>query len=63
MYDNIQSEILKIAETETDDPKKFLSRYGGTSSAEFFAESFANMLSGEINVLGRAMKKYLKGVL
>ncbi len=40
-----------------------LSRYGQENSQEFFAECFANMESGKQNELGKAMKKYLKGVM
>ena len=40
-----------------------LSKYGYEKSQEFFAECFANMISGKPNELGNAMKEYLKGVM
>lgn len=69
--DRVQNEVLKIARglDPTIDPKNhntfypFLSGYGQTSSAEFFAECFANSQADMPNVLGRATKEYLKGAL
>lgn len=40
-----------------------LSKYGYEKSQEFFAECFANMISGKPNELGKAMEEYLKGVM
>lgn len=43
--------------------EKLLSKYGAKSSQEFFAECFANMVSGKSNDLGNAMKEFLEGEL
>lgn len=45
------------------DLNKNLSLYGKTKSQEFFAEYFANMVSGKPNELGKAIEEYLKGVM
>lgn len=63
--DQIAQEIYAIAQKNN---KNFilndnLSIYGRESSQEFFAECFANMVSGKPNELGKAMEEYLKGVM
>ena len=63
--DKVASDIYNIA---LANDKKFvlnanISRYGLDSSQEFFAECFANMVSGKPNALGKAMAEYLKGVM
>lgn len=63
VYNNIRNEIIDIASKNDFDILKELSSYGQYSPAEFFAECFANMESGKPNKLGKAMKKYLKGVM
>lgn len=40
-----------------------ISMYGSKDNKEFFAECFANMISGKPNELGKAMEEYLKGVM
>lgn len=63
--DNISQEIYNIALKNNKDFKldENLSKYGKESSQEFFAECFANMISGKPNELGKAMEEYLKGVM
>lgn len=39
---------------------KNISKYGSTTSQEFFAEFFASMESGKPNELDNAIKEYLK---
>jgi hypothetical protein len=62
-----KKEILDIAKTLDPDSdimqiySKYMSNYGLTSDAEFFAEAFANSQLGEPNVLGKAMAQWLKG--
>lgn len=62
---DIADDICKIA--LKNNPKidfdKNISLYGATKHQEFFAECFANMVSGKPNELGKAMKEYLKGVM
>lgn len=41
---------------------RFLSDYGRTNSAEFFAECFANLHCGKPNALGKAMEKFLEEI-
>lgn len=63
--DKIAQDIYGIALKNNKDFKlnDNLSKYGRQSSKEFFAECFANMESGKLNDLGKAMKEYLKGVM
>ena len=59
-------DIAKKSNSNIDFEKElpnYLSGYGYNKSQEFFAECFANMLSGKPNKLGLAMKKYLSEVL
>ena len=60
--DTIQDEILEIAKEKSTffNPMTYLSTYGNTNSFEFFAECFANMECGKSNILGEAMKEFLK---
>ena len=60
--DQFRREIIDIAK-ETDPDFKvadYISRYGQTNSAEFFAECFANSQCGEPNKLGDAMTEWLR---
>lgn len=63
--DKISQDIYGIAlkNNPNFDLNKNLSLYGKTKSQEFFAECFANMVSGKPNELGKAMEEYLKGVM
>lgn len=63
--DKISQDIYGIALKNNPkfDLNKNLSLYGKTKSQEFFAECFANMVSGKPNELGKAMEEYLKGVM
>lgn len=63
--DKISQDIYDIAlkNNPNFDLNKNLSLYGKTKSQEFFAECFANMVSGKPNELGKAMEEYLKGVM
>lgn len=63
--DKISQDIYDIAlkNNPNFDLNKNLSLYGRTKSQEFFAECFANMVSGKPNELGKAIEEYLKGVM
>ena len=63
--DKIAQDIYDIAlkNNKDFDLNANLSNYGKTNSKEFFAECFANMISGKPNELGKAMEQYLKGVM
>lgn len=63
--DKIAKDIYDIAlkQNKNFNLQNNLSKYGETKSQEFFAECFANMISGNKNELGKAMEIYLKGVL
>jgi len=65
VYDSIQDDIIDIAikNNSSFNLDEQLSLYGKTSSAEFFAECFANAYSGKPNELGKAIKIYLKEAL
>lgn len=60
-----QTEIIKIAQTKVKRTSQktimnqFMSEYGRSKPAEFFAESFANLHCGRPNVLGEAMGDFL----
>lgn len=59
---DIAQDIMKIAH-DLDPNFKLednISRYGKTSTYEFFAEVFANANCGKPNTLGKAMTEYLK---
>lgn len=62
---SFKKKILEHAKKETglktqkEIMEKYLSQYGRTNTAEFFAECFANLHSGEPNPLGRAIGKFL----
>ncbi len=64
MADKVRNDIIKIAMKQSKLTRQQvisqISGYGTKNSREFFAESFANMQSGRPNVLGKAMKTYLK---
>lgn len=59
------NEIKKIALKEEPNLifSKYLSEYGKSNVDEAFAEIFANSQCGEPNILGRAMNKWLEGVM
>ena len=66
----MKRDILSIASTQTglspSEIAKLMSKYGRSSDEEFFAEAFTMFELGKnsnSNILGRAMKIYLKGVL
>lgn len=63
--DKISQDIYNIAKNNNKDFKlnDNISKYGKETSREFFAECFANMISGKPNELGIAMEEYLKGVM
>lgn len=63
--DKIAQNIYDIAIKQNKDFQlnKNISKYGRQNSYEFFAECFANMECGKPNELGRAIEKYLKGVM
>lgn len=60
--DNIREEIIAIAmEANPEfDLEKNISRYGKSSSGEFFAECFMNSQMGNPNELGKAMSVWLE---
>ena len=64
-YDETARKVYLIALKNNKNLKleKLLSKYGTKSSQEFFAECFANMVSGKSNELGNAMKEFLEGEL
>ena len=63
--DKIDQDIYNIfwKNNPNFDLSKNLSKYWRDSSQEFFAECFANMVSGKSNELGNAMKEFLEGEL
>lgn len=54
----IASTKLGISRNEVKD--KYMSRYGKTAPAEFFAEAFCNLHGGKINPIGEAIGIYLE---
>lgn len=60
---NHQAEILSIAKTKYGlaNSTAAMSRYGGKSPNEFFAEAFANSQCGRPNEIGMAMNDFLHG--
>lgn len=65
VYNDIRKDVIDIAikKNANFDINTQLSTYGKSTSAEFFAECFANAECGKPNELGKALKEYLKGVL
>ncbi|MDO4271552.1 MAG: minor capsid protein [Candidatus Saccharibacteria bacterium] len=65
--DKVRDEILNIAVSKYNMTRKQAeskqSKYATQSSREFFAECFANMMSGKRNALGNAMELYLRSKL
>lgn len=64
---SMRKEIINIAKKMDNDISsktygKYISDYGKTSPQEFFAECFANLESGNPNILGKAIKIYLEEV-
>lgn len=67
-YHTIKNDIIDIAikqsGKEAKDILTSMSIYGMSSDAEFFAEAFTMAeLGGKNNVIGKAMRDYLKGVM
>lgn len=65
--DKVRDEILNIAVSKYNMTRKQAeskqSKYATQSSREFFAECFANTMSGKRNALGNAMELYLRSKL
>ncbi|MEE7583366.1 MAG: phage minor capsid protein [Oscillospiraceae bacterium] len=64
---NIKLAILnyanKIDSNSSINYESYISQYGNKNPQEFFAECFANLHCGEPNILGLAIREYLKEVL
>ena len=57
---NAVRSIKRNAQTKYKATNKSMSTYGKSSSAEFFAEAFANANLGKPNAVGKAMNDWLK---